>query len=640
MTAIGVVLGLVGGFAAILLFKLIGLITHLTLLHDVGYDLPSLRHFHPSPWIVLVAVGGALVVSIMAHWSPVIRGHGIPETLESILTRDSRIRPRAAIAKPLSAAVCIGTGGPFGAEGPIIVTGGSVGSLLGQVFSVSPSERKILLATGAAAGMSATFNAPLAAVVLAIELLLFERTIRAIVPIATAAAIAAGVRIMALGAAPLFDIQRHLTVGFSHLPLFALVGALAGLLAVILAKGLFAVEAGFRALPINKFWWPIIGAVGYGTIGIFVPRTLSMGYSAITDTLNGRFAMGMIATLFIAKLISWWLALGSQTSGGTLAPMFLIGATMGCAVGTGLSHLLPGMHLVPAAFALVAMGAAFGAAAKAPFTAILFCAEVTNQYSMVIPLIIGVIAAELVAGPFLEDRAMTEKLSHRGLRVDFDMWTGILNQRVVGQIMTAPASITPHLTIARARRLLADRGLNVAAVATTDGHYTGMVYADDLLEDGKPTPDFDELPVSILADQGVRPLAPREYLNAAMLHLIESKVTELPVVEDGTLVGWISRADIDAQQVHYRHQETVQPGLLRTARDRRRTRRGGAVTVGASTAAGQPIGRSGREHDTARLTAHPKSVLPQVTVDEQIGVDDQGPVATVDDDRQGVGDGR
>ncbi|MGH3250248.1 MAG: chloride channel protein, partial [Trebonia sp.] len=261
LCAVAVVLGLVGGGAAVGLFKLIGLITHLTLLHGVGFSLPTLRHYHPSPTIIITAVGGALIVSLLAAWSPVIRGHGIPESLEAILIRDSKIRPRAAVAKPLSAAITIGTGGPFGAEGPIIVTGGSIGSLIGQVLSVSPAERKIMLAVGAAAGMSATFNAPLASVILAVELVLFERSLRAIVPLSIACSIAAAIHIVAFGATPLFGVQAALHVGFAHLPLFALVGLASGILAVVLNKGLFAMEAGFRRLPVNIFWWPCIGAV-------------------------------------------------------------------------------------------------------------------------------------------------------------------------------------------------------------------------------------------------------------------------------------------------------------------------------------------------------------------------------------------
>ncbi|TWP33536.1 chloride channel protein [Leekyejoonella antrihumi] len=603
MTAMGVILGLVGGFAAVLLFKMIGLITHLTLLHDVGTDLPSLRGYHPGPLLLLVTIGGAVLVSLMAAWSPVIRGHGIPESLEAILTRDSRIRPRAAVAKPLSAAICIGTGGPFGAEGPIIVTGGSVGSLLGQALSVSPTERKILLATGAAAGMSATFNAPLAAIVLAIELLLFERSMRTIIPVATAAAVAAAIRVMLMGAVPLFAVQRHLSVSPLHLPLFIVVGALAGLLAVVMDKGLFAAEAGFRALPVRQFWWPIIGAAAYGIIGLFVPRTLSMGYSAITDTLNGHFAIGMLGTLFIAKLISWWFALGSQTSGGTLAPMFLVGATMGACVGMGLTAVFPSMHLVPAAFALVAMGAAFGAAAKAPFTAIIFCTEVTGEYSMIVPLIIGVVTAELVAGPFFEDRAMTEKLFHRGMRVDFDMWTGILHQRVVRQAMRPATCLDAHETVARAMQLMAAEGTPGVAVTEAAGKYLGVVFADDLARRASAQ-DSDRIPIGVMIDHGVRPLLPREFLDAAQLHLIEARATVLPVVKDGRVLGQLSRADIDSEHVKQRRLETIQPGALRLAGNRRRSRQVGAVATRVALDEPSPVGHRVTPSTMVAAVAH------------------------------------
>src|SRR5262245_11336662 len=243
-------LGLAGGAAAWVLLHLIALITNLALFQRVGWELPSFADLHPGPLVVLAAIVGAFVVALLAKWSPVIRGHGIPEAMEAVLVKQSRISPRAALAKPLSAAWAIGTGGPFGAEGPIIVTGGSLGSLVGQVLHVSPAERKILLACGAAAGMSATFGAPLASVVLAIELLLFEFSTRAFIPLVVAASVAAGVHSALFGSGPLFSVPAHDFASLHHLPWFVVLGVACGLLAVVVSKGLFAVEEGFRRLPI------------------------------------------------------------------------------------------------------------------------------------------------------------------------------------------------------------------------------------------------------------------------------------------------------------------------------------------------------------------------------------------------------
>lgn len=568
LSAVAVVLGLVGGAAAVALFKLIGLITHLTLLHDVGTSLPSLRGYHPSGWIVLTALAGAVVVSLFAMWSPVIRGHGIPESLEAILVRDSRIRPRAAIAKPLSAAVTIGTGGPFGAEGPIIVTGGSIGSLIGQLLSVSPAERKIMLATGAAAGMAATFNAPVASVILAIELVLFERSLRTIVPLSIACSIAAAIHVVAFESTPLFAVHTDLHVGLSHLPLFAAVGLASGLMAVILNKGLFAMEAAFRRLPVNIFWWPLIGALCFSLIGLVEPRTLSMGYSAISDTLNGRFTLGALAVLFVAKLISWWISLGSQTSGGTLAPMFLVGATMGAVLGHGVNAVFPSLHVSVAAFALVAMAATFGAATKAILASVVFAAEVTGEYHMIIPMLIGVAFAELVAEVFLTDRLMTEKLSHRGFRVDFRTEVGPLRMRLAHHVMRPAVCVPATMRLADVHQVLLDEGLGAIAVVDDDQHYLGMIPAAAFDDGNEPSPGMT---AAALAVASIQPISHADYLSAALAHLTAHGLSGLPVVEHRTVVGHLNRADIAAERHrHVTALETRQPGWMQTHHEGRR----------------------------------------------------------------------
>ncbi|HEU0256871.1 MAG TPA: chloride channel protein, partial [Microbacteriaceae bacterium] len=566
LCAAGLVLGLAAGGAAVALFIMIGFLTHLTLLHDIGTDLPTLRGWKPTLWIIPTAVAGAFVVSLFAKWSPVIRGHGIPESLEAILTRHSRIRPRAAVAKPISAVITIGTGGPFGAEGPIIVTGGSFGSLLGQVLSVSPAERKILLATGAAAGMAATFNTPVAAVILAVELVLFERSLRTIVPLALACGVAASVHILAFGTNPLFFIPGILHVSFLHLPWFLLVGLASGIMAVILNKGLFLMEAGFRHLPVNIFWWPMIGALIYSVIGYFEPRTLSMGNSAIIDTIEGHFVLGAVAVLFVAKLFSWWVALGSQTSGGTLAPMFLVGALMGSLIGHGVNAVFPAANVSTGAFALAAMAAVFGASTKAVLASVIFAAEVTGQYQMVIPLLIATAVADLVAQVGLGDRIMTEKLSHRGFRVDFDMVTDVLRQRLVRHAMRGPVTIPATATVANAHQLLVENGLNALAVADSRQKYVGLA-TDAIVAAAPPDALMCDIP---LADQ--KPTVRSDYLDIILTRMTNENLDALPVVQDGTVVGLITQGHILAYRHHARAlAETRQPGWWATRHEPRKT---------------------------------------------------------------------
>ena len=361
LSALAVLLGLIGGAASWVLLRLIALLTNLALLHQVGWKLPSLAHYDPQWWLIPTAMLGGLIVALLAKWSPVIRGHGIPEAMEAVLQRESRISPRAAVAKPASAAIAIGTGGPFGAEGPIIVTGGAFGSLIGQVLHVSPAERKILLAAGAAAGMSATFGAPLAAIVLAIELLLFEFSPRAFVPLAVASSVAAGVHAAYAGTGPLFEVPAHSYSGLAELPAFAVLGIACGFLAALVCKGLFVVEHTYRRLPIPDFWHPVLGGLLFGLVGMAVPRALGVGYDAINDALASKLALGALVALFVGKLLAWWFALGSGTSGGTLAPVLLVGATFGGLYNEALAKVVPSAHIAPVAIVVVAMAATFGA---------------------------------------------------------------------------------------------------------------------------------------------------------------------------------------------------------------------------------------------------------------------------------------
>jgi CIC family chloride channel protein len=494
LSALAVLLGLAGGGAAWVLLHLIDGLTSLALFHRASWHHPSLEHLRVDWSTYATAVGAALAITGLAMWAPVIRGHGIPEAMEAILTRESRVRPETAIAKPISAALAIGSGAPFGAEGPIIVTGGSLGSLLGQVVAVSPAERKILLSCGAAAGMAATFGAPLAAVVLAIELLLFEFSARALVPLVTAAAVAGGVHAAFYGSGPLFAVPAVDYQGLAALPAFALVGLASGAAAIVITRGLFGVERLYRALPVHERWHPAIGAVCFVSIGAFQPRALGVGYDVIGDVLTGRLALGIVATLAVAKLAAWWLALGSGTSGGTLAPILLISAAMGATVGEGLNHVLPGPDIAVGAFALVAMAATFGSAARAPFAAIVFVFELTRAYEVVLPLMLATVIADLLYNAVNEHSIMTEKLHRRGLRVGRHYSVDPLTTTDVAEIMTPSArssvedpdweGISVHAgePAIRAVEVMLDHGVDRVPVTDGAGRVVGVVTPHDLLE--------------------------------------------------------------------------------------------------------------------------------------------------------------
>lgn len=558
LSALAVVIGLVGGGAAYVLFHLIALLTNVVLFHRWGWTrIPSFAGFHPGPVLLLEAAAGGLVVSLLAMWSPIIRGHGIPEAMEAVLTKQSRISPRAALAKPLSAAIAIGTGGPFGAEGPIIVTGGALGSLLGQVINVSPAERKILLASGAAAGMAATFGTPLAAVLLAIELLLFEFSTRAFVPLVVASALAAGVHSRVFGSGPLFAVPGHDFAGLGKLPFFVVLGVACGLVATVVTRGLFFIESRYRRLRIPEFWHPVIGALIFASIGLAVPRALGVGYPAISDVLLGRLAAGALAALLLAKLGAWWFALASGTSGGTLAPILLIGGSFGALFGILADRLAPGLHVSPGAFALVAMAATFGSATRATFTSIVFLFELTRDYRVILPLMLASVLADLVAGGLLRETLMTEKLVRRGLQVHAEYEVDPLRTTTVRDVMTRDVvTLAESATLGEARGLYRRSRHGAYPVVDGTGGCVGMLSRDDLLlQPAAPSTPVGE----VVRNEGVA-IDPGEAAIAALELMLTEGVDHLPVVRDGRLVGICTRGDVlRVRQRQFEH-EAVERG--------------------------------------------------------------------------------
>src|SRR6059058_3234267 len=428
-------IGLIAGCVAFLLYKLIGLFTNIVFYHRFVAEFTSARHHQLGAWVILMPVIGGVIVGFMAKYGTAkIKGHGIPEAMEAVLINRSRIQPRVAILKPISAAIAIGTGGPFGAEGPIIQTGGAVGSLVGQVFHTTAAERKVLLACGAAAGMSATFNTPIAGVILAIELLLFEFKSRSFIPLVIASTLATAVHMQFLGAGPMFTVTS-MDFGIPRaLPFYLILGVICGLAAVGFSRLLYWTEDQFEELPVADLWWPAIGALGLGIIGYVVPRVLGVGYDTISDILNANLALKLLIIVMLAKAVALVISLGSGTSGGLLAPMFMSSAALGGVFAMGTNYLFPSASLSPGAFALVAMGAVFGAASRATFAFIIFAFEITRDYNSVLPLMLVSVIADGIAMILMPSASiMTEKLARRGLRIHQDYEADVLHQVVVAE---------------------------------------------------------------------------------------------------------------------------------------------------------------------------------------------------------------
>jgi CIC family chloride channel protein len=570
-------IGVLAGLIAFALYRLIGLFTNIAFYGRFVADFTSARHNHLGLWVILVPVIGGIIVGFMAKYgTSKIKGHGIPEAMEAVVMNQSRIQPRVAILKPISAAIAIGTGGPFGAEGPIIQTGGAVGSLIGQVFHTTGSERKVLLACGAAAGMSATFNTPIAGVILAIELLLFEFKSRSFIPLVIASTIATAVHMQLLGAGPMFTVTA-MDFGIPRaLPFYLVLGVICGLAAVGFSKALYWTEDQFEKLPIDELWWPAIGALGLGTIGYFVPRVLGVGYDTIGDILNGDLPLKLLLIVMVAKAVALVVSLGSGTSGGLLAPMFMSSAALGGAFAIGIDLIFPSAHLSAGAFALVAMGAVFGAASRATFAFIIFAFEITRDYNSVVPLmLVSVIAAGIAI--LLTPRAsiMTEKLERRGLHIHQDYETDVLQQVMAGETMdedvpTLPADMrVRELAELIARRdpevnrhqgmVLIERPDQEGENKKGDGNMVGIITRGDVLR----ALDKDPSGEMTLLDAGTRNVIvtyPDEVLHEASAKMLRNNIGRLPVVDRKNpqrVVGYLGRPGVMAARLRRLDEEHV-----------------------------------------------------------------------------------
>ncbi len=437
ITAWAVPVGLLGAGLAFVLLRLIGLITNLVFYRrwDSHLVAPGSAGHHPLVEL-LAPVAGGLIIGLMARFgSERIRGHGMPEAIEAILVGESRIQPRVALLKPISAAISIGTGGPFGAEGPIIMTGGAAGSILAQYLQLSADERKTLLVAGAAGGMAATFNAPLASVLLAVELLLFEWRPRSFVPVVAAVATSTIARGALLGTGAIFALPAvHVHVHLATEVLCALSGVTGGLLAVVATGLVYASEDVFQRLPIHWMWWPALAGLVIGVGGLIEPHALGVGYDVIDQLLTGRAGMSLIVGILIVKTAIWSLSLGSGTSGGVMAPVFMIGAALGALE----SHVLP--SVMPGFWALVGLAAVLGGVMRSPLTGVVFPLELTHAWPLILPLLIAATASYAISTLVLKRSVLTEKIARRGLHLTREYSVDPLELLLVRDVMRPPSA--------------------------------------------------------------------------------------------------------------------------------------------------------------------------------------------------------
>jgi chloride channel protein, CIC family len=554
IAAIAVVIAIGAGLAAQLLTSLIGFITNLAFYGRISTAFVDPAGAHPGVIrLLVVPVTGAIIVGLMARFgSPSIRGHGIPEVMENVLFGGSRIAPKVLILKPLSAAIAIGTGGPFGAEGPIIATGGALGSVAGQLMRITSDERKILLASGAAAGMSATFGSPVSAVLLAIELLLFEYRARSLIPVALAAAAAAGVRAMFRGTEPVFAMAAVGSPSGEALAIYALIGLIVGVIAAGITRATYAIEDGFEILGerfgIHWMWWPTLGALVVGVVGMIEPRALGVGYGNIDGILTGTIAGSALLMLVVFKFIAWSVYLGSGTSGGTMAPLFTIGGAVGALIGTTIAAMLPGLGVDPRVAGLVGMAAMFAGASHALLASVVLAFETTRQPLGLLPLLAGCTVGYLASLLLGKHSIMTEKLARRGTAVRPEYIADHLAHVMVRDAATRDViSIADASSLDEVREWIASGAGGTThqgfPVVNSGGLLVGVVTRRDLL-----APEYAgsesvrqvirRPPVVVFEDSTLRDAADQMVVN---------EVGRLPVVRrDETLkvVGIISRSDL------------------------------------------------------------------------------------------------
>jgi H+/Cl- antiporter ClcA/predicted transcriptional regulator len=547
ISLLAIVIGVICAFVALALLRLIGLFTNLFYFGRWSTAMVSPAGNHLGVYSIFIPIAGALVIGVMAKYgSERIRGHGIPEAIESILLNGSRIEPKVALLKPISSAISIGSGGPFGAEGPIIMTGGAVGSMIAQLFHLTSAERKTLLVAGAAGGMSATFAAPVAAVLLAVELLLFEWKPRSLIPVALASAMAAVVRRYILGFGPLFPVPVHpLFIGPKGLLGCALVGLLAGILSALLTLSVYAAEDGFQRLKIHWMWWPAIGGLAIGLGGLVFPQALGVGYDTIGALLQGSVTTRVILGVLIVKWFIWAVSLGSGTSGGVLAPLLMMGGALG-----GLEAMfLPneGAGFWP----LISMGAILGGTMRAPFTSIVFAFELTHDANVFLPLLVSSVIAHGFTVLTLKRSILTEKVARRGFHLSREYAVDPLEILFVREVMRTKVVVLPAAStlgeIWHSLRVDHRQEQRLLPVVSTEGQLVGVVTRRDISERMEQNGDAAlKCPIRDLVRTGAVEAYPDEPLRVVVYRMVEKSCTRMPVVDRATrrFLGLVSLNDL------------------------------------------------------------------------------------------------
>ncbi|MDB5001688.1 MAG: chloride channel protein [Mucilaginibacter sp.] len=540
------------------LVLLINLVTNISFYGSLDLNFHSPAGNHLGMWVIIIpAIGGILVGLMALYGSKAIRGHGIPEAMEQILVNQSKIKPSITFLKPISSAIAIGTGGPFGAEGPIIATGGALGSTLGQLLKITSNERKVILAAGATAGMSAIFGTPIAAVFLAIELLLFEFSPKAILPVALACITGAAGHHLLFEAGPVFPMQNLKTPSNVGLAVYSFIGVLIGFFSLLLTKAVYVIEDWFEKIPVHWMWWPALGGLAVGLIGYFYPHTLGVGYDNITSLLSGKVPLALILSLCLFKFLSWAIALGSGTSGGTLAPLLTIGGAAGAIISTVLLRLFPDIGISIPMGALIGMSAMFAGASRAYLTSIIFALEATMQSHALLPLLGACTASYIVSFFLMENTIMTEKIARRGVVTPDSYEPDVLQKINVAQVMTKEnTKLSDSMSIQEVKEWLSINPVEESCLVVVNdrSEFQGTVKLSDIY-----SAKYDGgLTVDRILKKNKGNVKASDTLRSAVELMAQQNVEILPVLANNIVVGVLSYGDIiSSYKQHFDENETA-----------------------------------------------------------------------------------
>jgi chloride channel protein, CIC family len=568
ISALSVFIGICISIIAKLLVYLINFFTNLSFHHELSFTHSSPATNDYGLFVIVIPVIGGIVVGLMAlYGSKAIRGHGIPEAMEQILTNKSKIKPAITFLKPVSSAISIGTGGPFGAEGPIIATGGAFGSTLGQLLRISHYERKVLLAAGATAGMSAIFGSPIAAIFLAIELLLFEFSPRSIIPVALACITGSAGHHLLFEPGPVFPMPFVAAPGNEALLVYSVMGIAIGFLSAIVTKLVYWIEDVFEKLPVHWMWWPAIGGLAVGVVGYFAPRTLGVGYYNISDLLSGKMLIHIVLSLCIFKFISWAIALGSGTSGGTLAPLLTIGGAIGILLGNVAISWFPNAGVVLPLAAMIGMSAMFAGASRALLTSIIFAIETTGQANGLLPLLAACVASYMVSFFLMKNTIMTEKIARRGVRTPHSYEPDILDKLTVKEVVEEEGTVlSANATIEEVREWLRknkEEQRNYFVVVNEEGSFKGIISFSNLFSMHHPV----DMEVGALIKRPFFAVTTTDSLKTAVELMAKENLDVLPVLSQSSnkVAGILSYANVLSAYKHgvEEHRESVHISLKR-----------------------------------------------------------------------------